>query len=247
MNDVEDGRDAVALMVKATGDHRPTHIIDQLDPESVIENEMAEEEGIEEDEEHAVRFPSEALSELNESQLPVSRQTFCMIPLPKDDNEYAKLRADVRSLDDDQRMAFDIVFQEGWERRAGTPGHKQALLIIHGDAGTGKTHLVNTMATFYEYFQRLGTNMSGTSFPAVVKAAPTGKASNLIDGATLHRAFNLPWANSSNSLAETTREMKLGNIKRHDQDCIFVQVERYALGTSQLFEDATKIKVHGII
>ena len=207
LTDVEEGREAVAKL----NNHRPTHIIDQLDPQSAVENEMAEEEGVEEDELHTARFPSEALSKLNESQLPVSSGTYSMISLPKDDNEYAKLRADVRSLDDDQRIAFDRVFQEGWERRAGTPGHKPVLLIVHGDAGTGKTHLVNTMATFYEYFQRLGTNMSGTSFPAVVKCAPTGKASNLIDGLTLHRAFNLPWGNKHKSLAVTTRE-----VKRHE-------------------------------
>ena len=209
LNDVEKGREVVAEQ----NNPRPTHIIDQLDPQSVVENEMAEEEGIEEDDAHAARFPSESLSKLNESQLPVSSGTFTMIALPKNDNEYAKLRADVRSLDDDQRMAFDEVFQEGWEKRAGTQGHKQVLLIVHGDAGTGKTHLVNTMATSYEYFQRLGTNMSGTSFPAVVKSAPTGKASNLIDGLTLHKFFNLPFDNENRSLSEKTREMKRSELR----------------------------------
>ena len=176
-------------------------------------DEMAEEEGIEEDEVHTARFPSEALSKLSESQLPHSSGTFSMIALPKNDNEYAKLRADVRSLDDDQRMAFDIVFQEGWERRAGTPGHKPVLLIVQGRAGTGKTHLVNTMATFYEYFQRLGTNMSGRSYPAVIKLAPTGRASNLIDGLTLHKALRLPFGNQYKSLSDKEREKKRSDLR----------------------------------
>ena len=209
LNDVEEGREAVAKL----DNQRPTHIIDELDPECAVENEMAEEEGIEEDEKHTARFPSETLSKLTESQLPQASGTFSMIPLPKDDNEYAKLRADVRSLDDDQRTAFDIVFQEGWERRAGTQGHKQVLLIVQGRAGTGKTHLVNTMATSYEYFQRLGTNMSGTSYPAVIKLAPTGRASNLIDGLTLHKALRLPFGNKYKSLSDKEREVKRSDMR----------------------------------
>ena len=67
------------------------------------------------------------------------------------------------------------------------------------------------MAKCCEYSMRLGTNMSGTTFPAVIKLAPTGKASNLIDGLTLHKAFNLPWGNQYYSLSEKTRE-----VKRHE-------------------------------
>ena len=210
LNDVEKGRETVAQLA----DQRPMHIGDQMDPQNEVENTEAEEEGVEVDEAHSARFPSEELSsKLKEIQFPWSSGTFSMIPLPKNDNEYAKLLADVKSLDEDQRMAFKIVFTEGWERRACTPGHKPVRLIVHGGAGTGKAHLVNTMATYYEYIQRLGTNMSGTSYPAVIKVAPTGKAANLIDGNTLHRAFRLPWGNQNTSLSQKQRELKRSELR----------------------------------
>ena len=209
MNDVEEGRAVVAQL----DDHRPTHIGDQLDPQNVVENEEVQEEAPDIDEAHAGRYPSDTLRKLNESQLPPISGTFNMIPLPKDDREYAKMQSDVDSLDDDQRMAFNIVFKEGKQRRAKTQGHKPVHLIVHGGAGSGKTHLVNTIAKFYEYFQRLGTNMSGTSFPAVIKLAPTGKASNLIDGLTLHKAFNLPWGNQYTSLSDKVREVKRNELR----------------------------------
>ena len=209
LNDVEEGRAVVAHL----DDHRPTHIGDQMDPQNVVENEEAEEEGSEIDEAHAGRFPSEALRKLNESQLPPTTGTFNMIPIPRDDREYAKMQEDVDSLDDDQRLAFDIVYKDSRERRANTPGHKPVHLIVHGGAGSGKTHLVNTMAKCCEHSLRVGTKMSGTSFPAVIKLAPTGKASNLIDGLTLHKAFNLPWSNQYYSLSEKTREVKRNELR----------------------------------
>ena len=76
------------------------------------------------------------------------------------------------------------------ELRAAPPGHSPdpPLLIVHGGAGTGKTHLINTMATICEYYLRIQSKMSDTHCPAIVKCAPTGLASNNIDGLTLHKA-----------------------------------------------------------
>ena len=108
LNDVEEGRAVVAQL----DDHRPTHIGDQIDPQNAVENDEAQEEGMELDETHAGRYPSETLRKLNESQLPPTTGTFNMIPIPRDDKEYGKMQEDVDSLDDDQRLAFDIVYKD---------------------------------------------------------------------------------------------------------------------------------------
>ena len=200
LNDVEEGRAVVAQL----DDHRPTHIGDMIDPQSTLENEEAQEEGMTEDGAHAGRFPNKSIRNLHESMLPSTSGRYRMIPLPKNDNEYAQMRAAAGSLDDDQRMVLDIQLNWAWEDRSSILGHTPdpPLLIVHGGAGTGKSHLINTMATICEYYLRLKSNMSDTRFPAVIKMAPTGIAANGIDGQTLHQAFKLPWGNQYTSLTE---------------------------------------------
>ena len=211
LNDVEDGRAVVSQL----DDHRPTHIGDMIDPQSTLENEEAEEEGYTEDEQHAGRYPPKTIRKLHRSMLPSYTSKYNMIPLPKDDTEYAKMRAAIRSMDDDQRMALDKELDWVMEDRTSAPGHipDPPLLIVHGRAGSGKTHLINAMATVCEYYLRYKTNMSETNYPAIIKVAPTGRAANGVDGLTLHSAFHLPFGNQLNSLPDKEREKKRSELR----------------------------------
>ena len=206
MNDVEEGRAVVAKL----DDQRPTHIGDELDPQSVLENEEAEEEGLRESEEHVGRYPSEALRKLDEPRLPQKTGFFKMVPIPKDDTEYEKMRAAARGLDDDQRIAYNIALKFVRQDRASTPGNRPEpiFLTIHGGAGSGKSHLINTIATSCEYFWRLDNkDMDDPDMPAVLKLAPTGKAATGIDGMTMHQALRFTYSTKFLTLGENIRQM----------------------------------------
>ena len=205
-NAVQEGRTVVSHL----DDQRPTHIGDFVDPENEAENEEAAAEGVEADEEYAARIPSENLSKGDDMAPKPTEGKYKQIHLPKDESELAKVRAAARSLDDDQRMVLDIVLKNVKQRRAAGLGQKPkpVFLKVHGGAGCGKSHLINTMATICEYFLRINNkDLSDPLKPAIMKLAPTGQASNGIDGLTLHSAFNLPFGNQFVSLADKTREV----------------------------------------
>ena len=150
MDAVEEGRAVVAKL----DDQRPTHIGDELDPQSVVENEEAEEEGLRENEEHVGRYPTEAIRKLDEPRLPQSSGVFKIVSIPKDDTEYEMMRAAARSLDDDQRIPYNMALKLARQDRASSPGNRPdpIYLRIHGGAGSGKSHLINTLSTACEYY-----------------------------------------------------------------------------------------------
>ena len=215
MNAVQEGR----AMIATLDDQRPTHMGDTLDPQSVVENEEDEEQGLTEDEDHVGRFPTEALQKLGEPNSAESKGVFKMIPIPKDDSECEKMRAAAMSLDDDQMTVLNIFVKQVKQERASSPGNRPPpiFLIMHGGAGCGKSYVVNTVATVCEYWFRIqNPEMDDYLKPAVLKVAPTGKAATGIDGMTLHSAFNLPWGNQNNCLSDNVRqikEMALSNLR----------------------------------
>ena len=117
MNAVHEGSTVVAHL----DDQRPTHVGDTMDPENEIENEEADMEGIEESAEHASRIPSEDCTKFDDSA--TSKQgKYKQIPLPRDETQLRKLFAAARSMDDDQRMALNIMLQLVRKKRAAGPG-----------------------------------------------------------------------------------------------------------------------------
>lgn len=78
----------------------------------------------------------------------------------------------VKTLNDDQLMAFQMLVY----------GHDSGVnFFLTGDAGTGKTYLIDA---FYRFCCMNGITM--------LKCAPTGIAATGIGGVTMHRMFKLP-------------------------------------------------------
>jgi hypothetical protein len=88
------------------------------------------------------------------------------------DNEF-----DLSKLNKDQLFAYKVIDYN-------YKNNNQLLMIISGDAGTGKSFAINSIS--YLLKEKLK------------KAAPTGKAALLINGETIHSLFNLPVTNNKN-------------------------------------------------
>lgn len=88
--------------------------------------------------------------------------------------EVERIPVDVATLNDEQKFVYNIVksFHESDEEQ------RQLLLRIEGDAGTGKTHLINAL--------------KDTLLEKCVLASFTGRAAVNINGVTLHSLFHFP-------------------------------------------------------
>ena len=63
------------------------------------------------------------------------------------------------------------------------------MYIVQGDAGTGKSTLINVLSQWVEKELRRSGDNPDEAY--VVKGCFTGDASSIIDGHTLHSLFNL--------------------------------------------------------
>jgi hypothetical protein len=114
-----------------------------------------------------------------------------------------------QKLSKDQRFAFNLVldFCKSIMRHRKTPhpNIEPPLLIIHGGAGTGKSKLIHDISTWAEHTFTTSNDRQLTQ-PYIIRLAPTGKAASLIDGITLHSAFNFPFGNDFISLSDQLRD-----------------------------------------
>lgn len=99
--------------------------------------------------------------------------------------EYNSTRVGLQSLKQDLQFAHDIVAAHLLENLA---GHKplQLLMIVQGQAGTGKTTLTKQIT---ETFSVLGVQ------GLLGKTAMTGIVAMLIGGQMLHSWAGIPWKN----------------------------------------------------
>ena len=147
-----------------------------------------------------------------------------------------------RKLDEVQRVPFDItvkyVKQLRTSQNSSMKTPKPPLLKIHGGAGAGKSFLINTIAAHCEYWMTVHTNKNPER-PSVVKVAPTGKAANLIQGDTLHHAFNFSYDGSHFSLSDKLRETKRAALENLTLRGLFqtkVYTSSRSLITPDIFE-----------
>ena len=83
--------------------------------------------------------------------------------------------------------------------------------MVHGGAGAGKSHVINTLAEWIQLvLLKPGDNID---CPYVIKTAFTGAAASLIDGMTLHSAFGFEFGNKFYSLSDKMRDKRRNILK----------------------------------
>ena len=176
---------------------------DDLDPENQLENDQSAMEGVQPHPDYDVRDP-----------VRISSDTSSFIP--KDN--YRKIQLDttdeldrkIRSLDPEQRVAFDTIVK--WARdyvkakKGKNPTPVAPNLLVHGGAGTGKSHIINVLSQYTERIFR--TAGDAPNQPYVLKMAFTGSAAKIIDGQTIQSVFHFQFGNYLHSLPLTARPGK---------------------------------------
>ncbi|EAQ86310.1 hypothetical protein CHGG_07563 [Chaetomium globosum CBS 148.51] len=104
------------------------------------------------------------------------------------------------TLNREQRIVYDTIM--GHLERDNVP---PILLHVDGGGGTGKSYMVNMLSS------HLQQTLPGRKSP-ILRAAPTGVASNQINGQTLHSLLRLPIDGNYRPLTETPTV--LGNLQR---------------------------------
>ncbi len=172
-----------------------------LDPETEQCNEEASSIGTSIAEDFSCRNP-----ELLENLSPASPGESKFKRIDISDTEAMLMSC--RKLVREQRCVFDIVMQfcKNYRKALSSkwPKPEPPLLLVHGGAGSGKSKLINDIAQWAEFFLRTTDNHPGQ--PCVLKVAPTGKAASVIQGLTLHSAFNFNFGNEFRSLSDKLKE-----------------------------------------
>ena len=85
-------------------------------------------------------------------------------------------------------------------------------LMVHGGAGAGKSHAIESLAQWIQIIlQKSGDDIDT---PYVIKASFTGAAASLIEGMTLHSAFGFDFGNKHYSLSDRTRDARKNILKK---------------------------------
>ena len=125
------------------------------------------------------------------------------------------LKEKTRQLDSFQRNVIDIGVKYAKDiikaQREFNPNPAPPLVIVHGGAGAGKSHAINSLSEWFQYIlQRPGDDIN---CPYVIKTAFTGAAASLIEGMTLHSAFGFDFGNKHYSLSDKTRDARKNILK----------------------------------
>ena len=114
----------------------------------------------------------------------------------------------IKQLDCDQRIALDMGVD--YAKKCERAGKHQCnrpiapLVIVHGGSGTGKSTIIDALSQSLErIFRKPGDN---PNHPYVLKVAFTGNAAFIVQGQTLHSAFNFPYGNQILSLSDKIRD-----------------------------------------
>ena len=182
---------------------RPGLVGDVIDPEFEMEGDEERAEGNVEDEEYGFRDPGVIPSDILPSAQ--AKETFIRIDI----SNKSAMQESARKLDREQRRVFDLNMAYCKNTRKAianpkVPFPRPPLLKVHGGAGTGKSKLINDIATWAEFWLRCDSNRD-PSHPHVVKCAPTGKAASVIEGLTLHKAFGFCFGDAHYSMSDETR------------------------------------------
>ena len=129
-----------------------------------------------------------------------------------------EIRMQIRKLDPDQRFILDNYVKyarclkmadQGFCRYPTPP-----LLVIEGDAGSGKSELIRLLCHVME--KEFRTAGQDPDHPCLLKGSFTGEAATNIKGQTLTSLFNLSFGNKLSAMSDIMRDKKreqLQNLK----------------------------------
>ena len=198
--------------------HRPNHIGDTLDPQGEQMNEDELDELL--NPEFSNRHPGS----FSANETSVSRSTLPTIKILQP----TEIRQCIRSLHEEQRKVFDVIAHFVHQfLRGGNP--TPPLFIVQGEAGTGKTKLINTVMNYVSSI--LAGGGSQLDKPKALVVAPTGMAASLVNGSTLHSTFQLNFGDELTNLADSS----LDKLRSTLEDLVILIVDEISMVRSDLF------------
>ena len=184
---------------------------EELDPQGEQDADVENDIGEEEHPDLAMKDPSSFLND----NLQDAPSTFRRITLNSD----SELHEKIRGLDIDQRAVVDKMYKYAVEyglarMKKFNPWPSPPLLMVQGGAGNGKSYVIECVSQLLEReFRKSGDD---PNCPYILKLAFTGNAASIINGQTIHSAFQLPFGNEMMSLSDKlrdTRKKQLRNLK----------------------------------
>ena len=183
-------------------------IADDLDPENQLENDESALEGAKPHPDYDVIEPEGMYNNPKEF---IAKESFRKIELDNDDELHGK----IRSLDPEQRAAFDLIAKYARDSVKANKG-KNAFptapcLLVHGGAGTGKSHIIDVLSQYTEKVFR--TSGDAPNQPYVLRLAFTGSAAKIIKGQTIHSVFKFSFDNKINNAPQKTRDQMRSDLQ----------------------------------
>ena len=201
--DVEQGREMVSKF-----DFDQATIGKEINPEGEKQDEEDDDIGIENDEDLAGLNPDD-MEEPRENNASGGEYNI-RLPEPIDMDTLLDL---TRKLVSEQQTVLGIVVEycKKIQQSKKYSSHlNPPKLIVHGGAGTGKSHLINVISQWVQKLMTVAGDECDT--PYILRAAPTGMAAANIEGSTIHSAFNLFGVNLV-PLSDQKRDLFKDNFK----------------------------------
>ena len=206
LHDVEEARHYVEEASKKL-DLTKTRV--NLDAATEQENAECQEEG-EELHPDYLHLDTDNVDDIEENKGQI-QNIYRTIELP----DINTLKEKTRQLDPYQRNVIDIGVKYAKDiiksQREGNPIPVPPHVMVHGGAGAGKSHAINSLAEWIQFIlQKSGDDID---CPYVIKTAFTGAAASLIEGMTLHSAFGFDFGNKQYSLSDKIRDVRKNLLK----------------------------------
>ncbi len=117
------------------------------------------------------------------------------------------------TLNREQRIVYDTIMGHAQQRNA-----PPILLHVDGGGGTGKSYMINMLSAHLQQTHEKSP---------ILRAAPTGVASNQINGQTLHSLLRLPIDNNYRPLSETPTVLR--NLQRIFADIRYLIIDEKSM------------------
>ena len=192
----------------------PQHIFDNLDPEFELEKEESKDCDKEQYEEmlteHEHDGNDKTFSDIDKN---VATGKYPQTIIFTDD----ELLQSARSLVPEQRVILDDILNycrsdNIHEQNNTIKKPKTIRKIVLGSAGSGKSFLIKNIVNWVnKWMNKRGSNIE---YPKILVIAPTGLAAMLIDGCTIHAAFNFDFSSEATPLA-TDKLDELRHLFKH--------------------------------